>query len=392
MINKIIKGRKMKPLKTILFAIIIIFLIIQVSDADFKKTKIAVLDFQIQGEKLETADMGKIVAEWLITSLVKEGRFDVIERRLLEKILQEQQIGTSGLIDTQSTSKLGKILGVKIIVTGTVTKLGGFTEVNARVINVETGSIITAEKVKAESTIKLDILVSQLGDLIVRAFPLEGYVVNREGVNVTIDVGSIAGAKTGIKFLAYKEGKAIRHPKTGEVLDVETIATGEIEIKEAKEKTSIGVIIKESEPDAVSYGNMVRSVVALEKRPPEKPIKETPMVNVDYSLVFEDVEKNLDLSLNSKYKVKEYWRKIKGGTVNWNGEVVEIKSGRGKYTILVKAGAKALSRGYNVILISTNPAASNINKGNLIEFTGRLVDYGGRGTQMIFKLIDVTIK
>ena len=32
------------------------------SAAEFKKTKIAVLDFQLQGDDFETKDMGKIVA------------------------------------------------------------------------------------------------------------------------------------------------------------------------------------------------------------------------------------------------------------------------------------------------------------------------------------------
>ena len=59
--------------------------------ADFKKTKIAVLDFQMQGEQGETKDMGKIVAEWLITGLVETGRFDVIERRLLEYAVRHRE-------------------------------------------------------------------------------------------------------------------------------------------------------------------------------------------------------------------------------------------------------------------------------------------------------------
>ena len=56
------------------------------ASAEFTKTKIAVLDFQMQGEEQENQDMGSIVAEWFITAMVKEGRFDVIERRLLQKI------------------------------------------------------------------------------------------------------------------------------------------------------------------------------------------------------------------------------------------------------------------------------------------------------------------
>src|SRR5512137_100661 len=229
--------------------------------AGFKKTKIAVLDFQLQGESFSSKDMGKIVAEWLITGLVETGRFDVIERRLLEKILEEQKLGVTGAIDPSSAAQLGKILGVKTIVSGTLTSLEGFIEINARLINVDTASIVAAEKVRASSASRLNDLVSQITEKIVMAFPLEGYVVQRTGKRVTLDLGRQVGARTGMRFIAFKEGRVIKHPKTGEVLDVETIEVGEIEVTEVREKTALGEVIKESAPEAVSYGTMVRSAI-----------------------------------------------------------------------------------------------------------------------------------
>ena len=237
----------MKKLFKVFLTVILSALISHTAMADFKKTKIAVLDFQTQGEKFETDDMGKIVAEWLITDLVKEGRFDVIERRLLEKILQEQKLGVSGVIDSESIAKLGKVLGAKIVVTGSVMKLRQFIEVNARLINVENASIIAAEKVKSESAMKLERLVTEMAEKIISDFPLEGYVVERAENNaVTIDLGRLAGARGGKRFIVFKEGKAIKHPKTGEILDIERIEVGEIEIRSVKEKTATGVILREA--------------------------------------------------------------------------------------------------------------------------------------------------
>jgi TolB-like protein len=210
--------------------------------ADFKKTKIAVLDFQMQGEQTNTKDMGKIVAEWLITGLVETGRFDVIERRLLEKLLEEQKLGVTGMIDANSAAQLGKVLGVKIIVSGTVTSLEGYTEINARLINVDTASIMAAEKVRASSAERLRDLVAKITDKIVLAFPMEGYIVQRTDKKVTIDLGRQIGVKAGMKFIVFKEGKIIKHPKTGQVLDVETIETGIVEVRDVKEKTAVGII------------------------------------------------------------------------------------------------------------------------------------------------------
>ena len=68
-------------ISTLIFSILLIHTV----NGELRKTRIAVLDFQLQGKNYETPDMGKIVAEWIITALVKEGRFDVVERSLLKK-------------------------------------------------------------------------------------------------------------------------------------------------------------------------------------------------------------------------------------------------------------------------------------------------------------------
>src|SRR5690242_3960142 len=61
------------------------------SSTDFRKIKVAVLDFQQNGT-FDSHDFGKIVAEWFTTALVDSGRFEIIERRLLQQILEEQKI------------------------------------------------------------------------------------------------------------------------------------------------------------------------------------------------------------------------------------------------------------------------------------------------------------
>ncbi|TAL27309.1 MAG: hypothetical protein EPN94_01785 [Nitrospirae bacterium] len=264
----IYRGGETILMKKIIFSLTIaIFLanliFLNSASAEFKKTKIAVLDFQLQGEGYETSDMGRIVAEWLITALVKEGRFDVIERMLLKKILEEQRLGASGIVDENSVAKLGKILGAKIVITGSVMKFQNVMEVNARIIEVESSSIIAAENVKSTSAFKLEDLVVKMAEKIIKDFPLEGYIVQRRDGGVLIDLGKRAGVKTGMHFIVFKEGNVIKHPKTGEVLDIETIETGSIEIKDIKDKTADAVILKETDDKAISVGQLVKSTVEL---------------------------------------------------------------------------------------------------------------------------------
>jgi len=231
--------------------------------AEFKKTRVAVLDFQLQGEGFETSDMGKIVAEWLITAFVKNGRFEVIERNLLKKIIDEQKLIMTGVVDENSATKIGKLLGVKVIISGSLMKFQNIMEVNARIIDVENASIIAAEGVKSNSAVRLEDLVIRMADKIIKDFPLEGYIVNRDKNKIIIDLGKRSGIKRGMRFIAYKEGAVIKHPKTGEVLDVKKIKTGLIEITSIRKKMANGIIIKESSPGLIEYGQMVMSTVKI---------------------------------------------------------------------------------------------------------------------------------
>lgn len=64
------------------------------------------------------------MADMLVTSLVKSGRYRVIERQEIEKIINEQQLGQSGMVTAQSTAKVSQLLGVEIAIIGNVTEFG----------------------------------------------------------------------------------------------------------------------------------------------------------------------------------------------------------------------------------------------------------------------------
>lgn len=109
--------------------------------------KIAIMPFiYLDGRK---SDGGPIVSERLTTRIVKLKKFQVIERQLLEKVLNEQNLGTTGIIDVESTKKIGKILGVGAIITGTLLDVENqMVEINARLINTETAEVIATSSVE----------------------------------------------------------------------------------------------------------------------------------------------------------------------------------------------------------------------------------------------------
>ena len=125
------------------------------------KKKIAVIEFSdLEGN---VTQFGKYLAEELITRLFRTKKFEVVERQLLNKVLSEQKLGITGLIDDESAISIGKILGVDAIVSGSITDLGKSLKVNARIISTETGKVFGVagtEIVKDETVEKLMGIIS----------------------------------------------------------------------------------------------------------------------------------------------------------------------------------------------------------------------------------------
>jgi tetratricopeptide (TPR) repeat protein/TolB-like protein len=111
-----------------------------------EKIRIAVMDFlDLEGN---ITSLGRFIAEELTTRLFLEKRFEVIERQLLDKVLQELKLNVSGFVDPGSAQELGNILGVSAIVSGTLSDLGNTVKINARLIATTTGTIFAAASVQ----------------------------------------------------------------------------------------------------------------------------------------------------------------------------------------------------------------------------------------------------
>ncbi|MFH1541109.1 MAG: CsgG/HfaB family protein [Elusimicrobiota bacterium] len=122
--------------------------------------KIAILPFQYYDGRRSPGST--IVAEYLTTKIVERGKLQVVERTLLNKIMDEMKLGKSGIIDQETTKELGKILGVDAIVTGVLieeserrnSKKTKKVDINTRVIKIETGDILVAVSKKIKKTWK----------------------------------------------------------------------------------------------------------------------------------------------------------------------------------------------------------------------------------------------
>ncbi|MDD5195043.1 MAG: CsgG/HfaB family protein [Candidatus Omnitrophica bacterium] len=85
------------------------------------KARIAVADFDVKAAKAG-GEIGTGLREMLVTALVNSSRFSVVERQVLNALMQEQELGISGAAAGGSGAQRGQIKTADLIVTAAVTE------------------------------------------------------------------------------------------------------------------------------------------------------------------------------------------------------------------------------------------------------------------------------
>ncbi len=219
-------------------------------------------------------------------------KFTVVERSALALVMKEQGLATSGALDPQSAAKIGKLLGVKYIVTGGIDKFAinktggsvgrlgiGATLVQAEAtINVRFIDTTTAERVvslAADSEIKKgggflrgtslsrdaewglasEAVEKAAKDVVARllapatlarigpgtgpASGLEGKIAKIDGQRAWLTIGSSSGVKVGDKFAVFNVGDAVIDPDTGQTLGVDEKEIGAGAVTEVQERFAV---------------------------------------------------------------------------------------------------------------------------------------------------------
>ncbi|MFH1725506.1 MAG: CsgG/HfaB family protein [Elusimicrobiota bacterium] len=235
------------------------------------KRRIGVVEFENKSAYGQ-ARLGTAVSDILITELAKSGRFVVVERDKLNKVLDEQKLQASGAIDARTAVEVGKILGLNAIVTGAVSQFGVKTEgseygvvqskrqtaeavVDIRLVDVETGQVLYADSGKGEARSSKGTFLGLLGtkggyDETIEGKALRASIaqftenivsqVNRKpwscriaavrGELVYLNAGPTMGVEKGLKLDCFHLGKEILDPTTGLMLGHEEVPIGRVRV------------------------------------------------------------------------------------------------------------------------------------------------------------------
>src|SRR5229473_597877 len=204
------------------------------------KIRVAIWEFENHAENhwwfwnnLGPAARNQIDTEFSENQLLSS-KFSVVERDKLKLALQEQGLATAGAVDPTTAAKVGRILGVKYVVTGGIDKFNienSSATINLRFIDTTTaervvsisadgavktggGSLsgaslsrdtewgIASETIQKTAKAVVEKLASgeYLARISTAATPaggVEGRIIKVEGTRAWINLGALAGIKVG---------------------------------------------------------------------------------------------------------------------------------------------------------------------------------------------------
>jgi curli biogenesis system outer membrane secretion channel CsgG len=150
-------------------------------------------------------DIGKGMADQVVDELVNDGAFRVIERKKLDTILAEQDFAQSDRADPSAAklAKVGKVLGVKYIIAGSITKFA--TSDKKYGAGGLGGGVIGGlgfKKAKSEVTVTARMIDATTGEIMLSA---KGEGVSNKGGGVSVGgLGHGGGAGFSMGSSEYK--------------------------------------------------------------------------------------------------------------------------------------------------------------------------------------------
>ena len=129
-----------------LFAFLLFFLSAGSAHAD----TVCVLYFENNTGDTEYDVLGKGLADMFVTELSSVDDLELVERSRLDDLLGELELQRGEAFDPETVQELGKVAGARYAVTGSFTRFEDTFRIDARMIEVENGKVVTASKVEGE--------------------------------------------------------------------------------------------------------------------------------------------------------------------------------------------------------------------------------------------------
>jgi curli biogenesis system outer membrane secretion channel CsgG len=297
------------------------------SQVHTRKKRVAVLNFEDYSGANAAAsnvfgagadDVGKGISAQLIEKLIAGGKYTIIDRSAVKRLLEEQTGPEADGTDAYSrAARIGRLLGLDAMIIGAITRFGpdaaqkdaggghsgmstrkskAYVDITARVLDMTTGEVIagftaTGESAQSGQVIRIrvrgrskdtqEVLGSEFVDsLLVEAtrnaveniavqlnsfaekipalrIEIDGLVAEVEGNSITLNLGKTSGVDVGDKLAILREVRAVADPQAGGFLPPVVEQVGEATVTEVADLYATAIF---SGSGQVHVGDRVRRV------------------------------------------------------------------------------------------------------------------------------------
>ncbi len=190
------------------------------------------LDMEEKGGLPERDGLASVLALQLSDLLNGSNRVKVVERVMLERLIDELNLGSSQLADQTTALRLGRVLAAKLIGTGSLIHMPGSTLLSMRLIDTETTTVplVVNRDVGSQGSLEPDLsqLYHEILKTIVAKYPLRGYVAKIQGDRIVLNIGAKQGVVLGTRFDVLQEGESVEYK--GKKLQSSAKAVGGLEV------------------------------------------------------------------------------------------------------------------------------------------------------------------
>ena len=162
-----------------------------------------VMDFQTQGYSVQEG-AEQLVVSGITEHVLEQGRVQLVERALLDKLLEELKLGTSKLADRDTALSVGKIVAARLILFGQVVYSDPQNQVSMRVIETETGRITIGVNESFGSAVPASDVADRLSQELIKRleqrYPLRGTIAKVKDKEVELNIGQRVGVRMGERF------------------------------------------------------------------------------------------------------------------------------------------------------------------------------------------------
>jgi len=121
------------------------------------KLRVAVFDPSSSGTPIDEGT--KVAVRELISStFVNTGKYNIVERSLLQQIMKEQAFSNTDVVDDSQATQLGKLAGANKVVLSIITQVGERNMLSIKIIDVKTATIDQQKTKMVTSNDLLDVV------------------------------------------------------------------------------------------------------------------------------------------------------------------------------------------------------------------------------------------